>query len=73
MNMPIRPPLAGAQSAEDTDSAPTIGVLLDISGASSRLLLDMHALSAFAAQQGPDVEPAGQVGSLFLPIQPSIR
>lgn len=64
MNMPIRPPLSGAASTGTDERAPTIGVLLDISGASSRLLLDMHALSAFAAQQGPDVEPAGQVGSL---------
>ncbi|MEH3040968.1 MAG: DUF87 domain-containing protein [Sphingomonas paucimobilis] len=62
--MPIRPPLTGARSAGAVDGATAIGVLLDISGASSRLLLDMQALSAFAAQQGADVEPAGQVGSL---------
>jgi len=64
MNMPIRPPLPGAASTGTIDSALSIGVLLDISGASSRLLLDMRALAAFAAQQGTDVEPAGQVGSL---------
>ena len=56
--MPIRPPLAGT-----TISVPTIGVLLDISGASSRLLLDMQALSDFSRDQGPDAEAAGQVGS----------
>ncbi len=64
MNMPIRPPLTGASSAASGNNVPVIGILLDISGASSRLLLDMHALSAFAMEQGPDTEPAGQVGSL---------
>lgn len=58
MNLPIRPPLAGP-----TDSTPAIGVLLDISGATSRLLLDLRALSDFTRDQGLDAETAGQVGS----------
>lgn len=51
-------------AAESTDAAGPIGVLLDIAGASSRLLLDLPTLQALASDPEDPVGQVGQVGSL---------
>ncbi|KQM32655.1 ATP-binding protein [Sphingomonas sp. Leaf10] len=56
-----RPPSSVPGAAESIDVATPIGVLLDIAGASSRLLLDLPSLQALATD--PD-DPAGQVGQV---------
>ncbi len=64
MNMPIRPPVPDSCDTARADEAVSIGVLLDISGASSRLLLDLAAVSVLANTVHDGEAPAGQVGSL---------
>ncbi len=65
VNIPFRPqpPEEAVPTVPDTVSA--IGILLDIAGATSRILLEMQAISALATDPAFSTHQAGQVGSLL--------
>ena len=47
----------------ETSPVPMIGMVLEVAGSSSRIVLDMAALEALAASPDPVLASAGQVGS----------
>ncbi len=64
MTFHTHPPLPVPGTAALLDVAAPIGVLLDIAGASSRLLLDLPSLQALATDPDDSAGQVGQVGSL---------